>query len=218
MTQPPLPLLYRDALSQADFILTAANEAAVAQLALWPDWPTGLLVLIGPPGAGKSHLVRAMAAHLAAADPEGAQLDICDPLEEARTTEALFHRMNAAQAPGHFLLMTARSDPAGWPDLVPDIRSRLATATRCLLADPDDEMMHKLLAKRLKDRGLAVAPAVIDYVARRIDRSYPAVHAAVHALDDGALGRRRDLTVPLARELLDTACRNISHNSSIDRL
>ncbi|MGQ3031031.1 MAG: AAA family ATPase, partial [Ferrovibrionaceae bacterium] len=41
-----------------DFLVAPANRDAVALLQSWPDWPANLLVLHGPPGAGKSHLAR----------------------------------------------------------------------------------------------------------------------------------------------------------------
>ena len=39
-----------------DFLVSPSNEAAYALIERWPDWPSPSLILIGPPGAGKSHL------------------------------------------------------------------------------------------------------------------------------------------------------------------
>ena len=42
--------------AEEDFLVSTSNEAAHAAIGLWPDWPDRTLVLVGPPGAGKSHL------------------------------------------------------------------------------------------------------------------------------------------------------------------
>lgn len=209
MRQQPLPLLYREALRQGDFILDAGNEAAVALLAQWPHWPTPLLLLLGPQGAGKSHLAAIFTAYAGEAGL------IIDPLEQARDQPDLFHRLNAAttgQSAG--LLILARDDPAHWPNLLPDVRTRLALATRARIDPPSDALAPALLRKRFKDVGIAAAPAVIDYLAPRIARDYAAIHALVASLESAALQARREVTVPLARSvLLDLQQKR--HNSSI---
>lgn len=43
----------------------------------------------------------------------------------------------------------------------------------------------------------------MSYVLSRMDRSFAAVGAVVEALDAAALARRRSITVPLARAVLE---------------
>ncbi|HEU0145574.1 MAG TPA: hypothetical protein VFR21_01715, partial [Bradyrhizobium sp.] len=42
--------------AEEDFLVSISNEAAHAAIGLWPDWPDRILILVGPAGAGKSHL------------------------------------------------------------------------------------------------------------------------------------------------------------------
>jgi chromosomal replication initiation ATPase DnaA len=54
--QLPLDLPHRPNYAEEDFLAAPSNREARALLGLWPNWPHRLLVLTGPPGAGKSHL------------------------------------------------------------------------------------------------------------------------------------------------------------------
>ena len=50
------------ALGRGDFFVSPANAAAVEAIQSWHDWPQGKLILVGPKGAGKTHLAHVWAA------------------------------------------------------------------------------------------------------------------------------------------------------------
>src|ERR1700751_6426403 len=56
MIQLALDLPRRTAFGRADFMVSESNVAAVELIDRWPDWPSAMLVLHGPPGCGKTHL------------------------------------------------------------------------------------------------------------------------------------------------------------------
>ena len=68
---------------------------------------------------------------------------------------------------------------------------------------PDDALIAAVLAKRFADHGLRVGDDVIAYLTLRIERSFAGAAEIVARLDALALAERRDITVPLARELLE---------------
>ena len=192
MTQLALPLGYRSAAGQGDFFVSTANADAVAWLDRWPDWPQPHALLVGPAGAGKSHLARIFAGR--------APTTVLDPAE-ALDQAALFHAWNAA-TPAAPLLLTARTSPREWVTL-PDLASRLAATPTLTITDPDDALLAAVLAKQFADRGLRIAPDVASYVLARIDRSFTAGAAIVAALDAAALASGQGVTIPLARRVLE---------------
>ena len=54
--QLPLPLPHEPSFAREDFLAAPENAAALAMIDAWPRWPSPLMLLLGPPGSGKSHL------------------------------------------------------------------------------------------------------------------------------------------------------------------
>jgi chromosomal replication initiation ATPase DnaA len=192
MTQLSLPLAYRSADGESDFIVSVANADAVAWFDRWPAWPVPQAMLIGPAGSGKSHLARIFARRVAATVIDAADTAI---------PEALFHAWNAA-TPDMPLVLIARTAPRHWPQRLADLASRLDATPQLVIAAPDDALLAALLAKQFRDHGLLIAPDVADFVLARIERSFAGVAAVVTALDAAALAASRAVTIPLARAVL----------------
>lgn len=195
-------------MAREDLIVTRANREAVCLVESWPAWPGPYVVIAGPPGSGKTHLAtiwREMAgaracdpAALSAADLDAAQAGeplLIDGVEPGGFDEtALFHLMNAVRASGSSLLMTSAHWPGAWQVETPDLRSRIQAATTVEIAEPDDELLIGVMAKLFADRQIAVDPAVIRYIASRIERSLASARAIVDRLDKASLARKAKIT------------------------
>ena len=204
----------RPALGRQDFLVAPCNEAAVAWLDRWPDWPAPALVIHGPPGSGKSHLAEVwcrrsgaeivQAMHLSEVPPDAGEAPalVIDGLDGPVDERALLHTYNAiAERDGH-LLLTALAPPARWPLALPDLASRLRLAPAVALGLPDDALLAALMLKLFADRQITVAPEVPAYVVPRIERTFEAVARLVERLDRAALAEGRAVTVPLVRAVL----------------
>jgi chromosomal replication initiation ATPase DnaA len=186
----------------------ACQAAARRALAAWQSWPGGLLALIGPEGAGKSHL-GALWVREAGAGPVGEALAGPSLLENAdrgvtddRRLFALIEEARLGRGP---LLLTARATPAGWPVALPDVASRLALIPTAQIVDPTDEDLGAVFVKHLGDRGAEATPALVEYLLRRIERSFAAAERAAAALDRAALERKQRITRKLAADVLGEA-------------
>lgn len=211
--QLPLPLPARPALGRADYYVSPANRAVIAAVEDWRRWPGGTLAVVGPGGAGKSHLAHVFAAAAGARVLAGPALTgDADTLArgalalddaEGAPEEALLHLFNLMRARGHPFLLTARTPPARWPVTLPDLKSRLSTVALAHLPPPDDALLTAVLAKLFADRGIAPKPALIPYLVPRIERSFAAAAAVVAALDARAMAEGAPLGPRLAARVLD---------------
>ncbi|MGC9368291.1 MAG: chromosomal replication initiator DnaA [Paracoccaceae bacterium] len=218
--QMAFDLPVRSATGREDFFVSPSNAVAVAQIEAWRDWPQRKLVLVGPMGAGKTHLAHVWAAAsgaqiIAAADLPGAGIEAlaargavavedADRIAGDRAAEeALFHLHNLILAEGGALMLTARTAPRQWPLVLPDLRSRLEATASATLEAPDDALLAALLVKLFADRQITVPPRLISYLVGRMDRSFAAAQALVADLDRRALETGRKISERLAAELLD---------------
>ncbi len=208
----------RDSRAKGDFFVSDANAMAVARLETSDTWPNGKLVLIGPEGAGKSHL-----AHVWAESAGGQVLSLSDLLEldipavetpiaienaenlTSASEEALFHLHNHMGASGLPLLLIARVPPAQWSIGLPDLKSRMMATDSVRIDPPDDALLAAVMVKQFADRQLSVSPQVITWLVTHMDRSFGTAQRLVGQLDRVALSEGRAITRPLAQKVLNAS-------------
>ncbi len=211
-----LELPHRAALGRDDFLVTGSNAAAVAMIDQWPDWPSHAVLLVGPEGSGKSHLVEVWrqksgaervaagelaepaiptqlaAGALAVEDAPGPELD----------EKALFHLLNYASQQNAFVLITSNRHPSQWPIKIPDLLSRLKALSAVELGAPSDDLLRGVLVKLFTDRQLAVDESVISYLLVRMPRSLASARSLVAEIDRRALEERAEVTRTFAGRVL----------------
>ncbi|MEP0962529.1 MAG: DnaA/Hda family protein [Roseobacter sp.] len=207
------------ALERADFLVAPSNAMAVAMIEDWHNWSTKKLVLVGPEGAGKTHLTHVWANLSGGSIVSARDVQTCDVPQLAQhhvaienidqiagnitAQTALFHLHNLTLAEGNALLLTGDGHPKHWGIELPDLKSRLEGTTVVSLEPPDDVLLSAVLAKLFSDRQLMPKPDLISYLVLRIDRSFAAARATVALLDAASLAQKRPLTRHLAAAVLD---------------
>lgn len=209
----------RTSRERGDFFIAESNAVALAAVERWRDWPSRKMVLTGPEGSGKSHLVEVWAT-LAEAEIVPARSlseDIVAPLAgrnvavedadriagDAQAETALFHLHNLVLAEGGALLVTSRLAPSRWGLELPDLASRMEGTTAIALDTPDEDLMSAVLVKLFDDRQIAVTPPLVAYLAPRLPRSLAAAQDFVARLDREALAEGKPVGRRLAARLLD---------------
>ncbi len=214
--QLPLDLPLEPRYGREDFLVSPSNEAAWTLFENWPDWPGRMLLLVGPEGAGKSHLAAIWAQHAKARVLSAASLPLADLPGLARSGAVLvedadkaagvetefFHLINLLRQNDGFLAITARNRPDLWSLSTPDLLSRLRLAPTVEIGAPDDALVRAVLVKLFIDRQLVVDTSVIEFLALRIERSLDAARKIVNLIDREALARGRPVTRPIASEVL----------------
>lgn len=209
-------LPHRSALGAEDFLVSTCNEAAVAVIDRWPDWPHWAMLVGGPGGSGKSHLVNVWRTRSGAAGVMARDLDEGTLSAFARKgalavenvdggikdERVLFHVLNMASEHKLSVLLTTRVLPGELRIALPDLKSRLKALPFVEIAPPDEALLKALLVKLFADRQLSVEPHVISFIALRIERSADAARRIVADMDRLALASHRKVTRALAAEAL----------------
>ncbi len=188
-----------------------APGANAAALALLHEHPLpASLYLWGPAGAGKTHLLRALAA--ASTGPvlsgpgaweEGAALVLLDGCEryDAAQQHAAFALYVEAAAAGVPVAAAGRLPPVDLP-LREDLRTRLGSGPVFALQPLSDEDTAAVLKREAARRGIALADEVLAYLLTRYARDLGSLMGLLDALDAFSLAEKRAVTVPLLKKML----------------
>ena len=203
ITQAPAPSFENFVPGRNAEALAAVRAAATDGLA------ERVIYLWGEPGAGRSHLARALAATrpgarlVAGAEYDGDAagtlvIDDVEGLAESRQV-TLFNAFN--ERAHALLVVTAGAAPKDVP-LRRDLATRLATGlTYRLLALTDDEKREALHA-HARARGFALSEEVASYLLTHARRDMPSLIRCLDALDRHSVETGRPVTVPLLKAAL----------------
>ncbi|RZT95367.1 regulatory inactivation of DnaA Hda protein [Rivibacter subsaxonicus] len=216
----PLAIAPQPAPAFENFIV-GSNAAALAALRRRP-LPLAPTYLWGAAGAGKTHLLHALAAELrlasgaavgafgpAVTEPwawdERWQLvliDDCDRLDAAQQ-HAAFALFVEAQGAGVPVVAAGRVPPVDL-GVREDLRTRLGWGLVFHVEPVAEAEVRAALRREADRRGLFLPDELMSYVLVRHARDLGSLMGLLDRLDRYALERQRALTVPLLREMLAT--------------
>jgi DnaA family protein len=179
------------------------------------------IYLWGPPGSGRSHLLGAVADLAARHRPclhfrgsaVGTELSLArggllviDDIDalDAAAQSALF-RFFIASASGGLALLLAGQQPPLRLSLREDLRTRIGQMLVYEIKPLTDTHKLAALQHHALQRHMRVDPSVLQYLLHHSRRDLPALLAVLEALDQVSLEQQRPPTLPLLREILQSA-------------
>jgi DnaA family protein len=219
MRQVPLALGPEPSWRLDSFVPGPGNPWPQLRDALQHPSAAAPLYLWGPPGSGKSHLLRAAAALRQAEGERVIAVDAGSPLpwEFDETTQLLvlddcdryspamqqaaFSLFVQATGAGVPVLAAGRLPPVDLP-LRDDLRSRLGWGLVYQLEPPSEAQVRALLRREGDRRGVLLNDEVLDYLLKRCARDLSHLMGLLERLDHQALVVQRAVTLPLVRQVL----------------
>jgi len=201
-----------------DNFLPGSNQPALAHLASLPVGGPPVL-LWGPTGSGKTHLLQALGQRWQAqgqrvawydsdsplpwelpAQPSLLLLDDCQRFDADRQ-HAAFALFVSSAGLAYSVVATADA-PAVDLDLREDLRTRLGWGPSFALEPLREPEMRAALRREADRRGLLLGDEMLDYLLSRFERNLKGLMALLDRLDEFALAHKRGLTLPLLRQML----------------
>ncbi len=206
------------------FVASPGDDVVAVLRAATATEVASRVLVSGPAGSGRTHLLiaacaavsaagrRAQYATLAGAASERIRalggsdvlaLDDVDAIAGRRDAEhALFDLYNRCIAEGATLVFAASAPPAQLGIGLPDLVSRLGACTQVTLRALDEEARKALVRERAASRGIELDDGVVDWLFTRHSRDLGSLLQLLDRIDREALAARRRVTLPFVRALL----------------
>ena len=198
-----------------DFYVSESNFYAFKLIDTWPKWEKKILNIYGETGCGKSHLSQIfISKHKAKLFKEN-QLNndlllklklyenlILDEFENRTDEKLLYSLFNLVEQDNKFLIINSKKPIIEEEFVLNDLKSRVKN---CLLAEikiPDDELIFALILKNFSDKQINIDKKIIDYIVKRIDRSYRKISEFIYKLDELTLKKKKPINLKTINNLL----------------
>ena len=219
--QLPFEFDHRPSFDGNDYLVTNTNKEAVLWLDKWSSWYSSCCIIYGPSGCGKSHLGNVF---MSMSNAVSANLDhrcleeydnsininhniVVDDIDEKLKTLAdeknFLHIYNNLTLRGGKILLLACKAPVHWGLKLADLRSRIKASPAIGIGVPDDELICAILIKLFSDRQIRIDLRVVEYIVRRIERSFSSAQKFVEKADHAALAQNKKISLGIAREVLN---------------
>ena len=198
-----------------DFYVSSSNQEAYDFINSWPNWIKRICNIFGPSGSGKTHLTSILKSKTSTLMIESSDLDdsiffkfktkealIIENLNEKISENLLFSLWNAVLQDNKYLLMTSIHPLSKYKFKLPDLKSRVSSCVTMGIKLPSDDLISVILTKNFSDKQIKVEKRHIDYIIKRIDRSYEKIFQFIQTLDKYSLKKGSPFSLKLIKEVL----------------
>ena len=83
-----------------------------------------------------------------------------------------------------------------------DLKSRTKNFLLQNLEKPDDDLLFALILKNLSDRQISLEKKLINYIIKRIDRSYGKIFDFIYKIDEMSLKNKKSIDLKIIKKVL----------------
>ena len=199
-----------------DYFVSKSNYFAFEILQKWPNWEKSILNIHGESFSGKTHLSKIFLGK-----NKGIMIiekDINDEIFKKlklyeniiidefnyKTNETLLYSIfNFVDSENKYLIINS-TQPINEVDFqLKDLESRSKNCLFAKIENPDDELINAIILKNFSDRQIKIENKLIDYIAKRIDRSYGKISQFIYKIDELSLKKKKPIDFKIIKEILN---------------
>jgi len=203
------------AYKKEDFYVSPSNQEAYDFINSWPKWIKRIINIFGPSGSGKSHLASILKGKTSYLQIDSNELNekiflkfktkealIIENLDENIYEKLLFSLWNVVLQDNKYLLITSVKPISSYKFKLRDLISRVNSSLIIGINLPSDDLISVILAKNFSDKQIKVEKKHIDYIIKRIDRSYEKISQFILTLDKYSLEKGSSFSLKLIKEVI----------------
>ena len=198
-----------------DFYVSKSNYYAFQLIEKWPKWEKNILNICGEKFSGKTHLSNIFLNKNGGIKVEEKEINdeifkkfklyeniIIDNYDNKVDEKLIYSIFNLADQDNKYLIINSINPINKIEFKLNDLKSR---SKNCLLAqieNPDDELMFAIILKSFSDRQIQIDKKLIDFITKRIDRSYGKIADFIYKVDELSLKKRKAIDLKTIKEIL----------------
>ena len=206
---------YEQNFKDDDFYVSKSNEHIFSLLNKWPKWEKNFLNISGEKFSGKTHLINIFLKKF-----NGIKLDaniinnedlektkpfqniILENLNNKVDERLIYTLFNIIDLDSKFIIVTSSKPIVEINFSLNDLKSRTKNFLLYHIQKPDDDLIFALLLKNLSDRQISLEKKIVDYIIKRIDRSYSKISDFIYKIDELSLKKKKSIDFKIIKEVL----------------
>ena len=206
---------YDKNLKNDDFFISKSNKHVFDFLNLWPKWERKFVNIIGDKISGKTHLMEIFlkknkgillnSNSLKNDDLKKLKIYeniILENLTSEIDEKLLFSLLNIIEQDNKYIIVTSIKPIVYLNFDLKDLTSRAKNFLLFKIERPDDELIFAIIIKNLSDRQITLDNKLINYIVKRIDRSYSKIYDFIYKIDQLSLKKKKSIDLKIIREVL----------------
>ena len=207
---------YQQNFKDDDFYVGKSNFYAFEVINKWPKWEKNFLNINGEKFSGKTHLVNIFLKKF-----NGFRIDINSLNDENLKSikpyqniiledlnlnideKLIYSLFNIIDQDNKLLLITSIKPISEINFQLEDLRSRTKNCLFANIQNPDDELMFALILKNLSDRQITLDKKLIDFIIKRVERSYGKIFEFIYKIDKISLKKKKSIDFKIINEALE---------------
>jgi len=207
---------YEKNFKDQDFYVSKSNEYSFKLLNSWPNWEKNFVNLIGEKYSGKTHLINIFLEKFKGMKIEASEIKnqslkkikiyeniIIENLDEKINENLFFTLLNIIEQDNKYLIITSKKPIVDFLFKLDDLNSRSKNFLLSVIEKPEDDLMFALILKNLSDRQISIDKKLIDFIIKRIDRSYGKIFDFIYKIDKISLKRKKPIDFKTIKEVLE---------------